>query len=42
MKYESPITYHSKDIANVKDFKKVGQTSRSGGQNFGANRNALS
>jgi hypothetical protein len=22
MKYKSPITYHSKDIAKVKDFKK--------------------
>jgi hypothetical protein len=29
MKYESPITYHSKDMANVKSFWKVGQTSRS-------------
>jgi hypothetical protein len=32
MKYESPITYLSKDMANVKVFKKVNQTSRSGGQ----------
>jgi hypothetical protein len=23
MKYESPITYHSKDMANVKVFKKL-------------------
>jgi hypothetical protein len=31
MKYESPITYHSKDMANVKvlSFRQVGQTSRS-------------
>jgi hypothetical protein len=32
MKYESPITCHSKDMANGKVFRKVGQTSRSQGQ----------
>jgi hypothetical protein len=31
MKYESPITYHSKDMTNVKVFE-VGQTSRSRSQ----------
>jgi hypothetical protein len=32
--YEIPITCHSKDMANVKFFGKVGQTSRSHGQNL--------
>jgi hypothetical protein len=32
MKYLSPITYHSKVIANINVFKKVCQRSRSGGQ----------
>jgi hypothetical protein len=29
MKYKSPLTYHSKDMANVGVFLKVGQTSKS-------------
>jgi hypothetical protein len=44
MKYESPITYHSKDMTNVKVFKKwvklqgIGQEVK----HFGTNRKALS
>jgi hypothetical protein len=44
MKYESPITYHSKDIANVKVFEKwvklQGQAHKV--KNFGTNRKVLS
>jgi hypothetical protein len=34
MKYESPITYHSKDMTNVKVFKKWVKRQ---GKNFGTN-----
>jgi hypothetical protein len=44
MKYKSPITYHSKDMAKVKVFKKwvklQGQSHRV--KNFGTNRKVLS
>jgi hypothetical protein len=44
MKYESPITYHSKDMAKVKVFEKwvklQGQRQRV--KNFGRNRKVLS
>jgi hypothetical protein len=43
MKYESPITYHSKDIANVKVFEKwvklLGQGHKF--KHFGTNRKVL-
>jgi hypothetical protein len=40
MKYESPITYHSKDMANVKVFEKWVKSQRLGHKvkNFGINR----
>jgi hypothetical protein len=44
MKYESPITCHSKDMANVKVFEKwvnlQGQSQKV--KNFGTNRKDLS
>jgi hypothetical protein len=44
MKYESPITYHSKDMANVKVFEKWVKFQRLGHKvkNFGINRKVLS
>jgi hypothetical protein len=40
MKYESPITYHLKDMANVKSFLKVGQGHKV--KNVGTNSKVLS
>jgi hypothetical protein len=44
MKYESPITCHSKDKANVKVFEKWVKLHGQGHKikNFGTNRKALS
>jgi hypothetical protein len=44
MKYESPITYHSKDMANVKVFEKWVKLQGQGHKvkNFGTNRKVLS
>jgi hypothetical protein len=44
MKYESPITRHSKDIANVKIFEKWVKLQGQGHKvkNFGTNRKVLS
>jgi hypothetical protein len=42
MKYESPITYHSKDMANVKVYKKWVKVQGQEVKNFGTNRKVLS
>jgi hypothetical protein len=44
MKYESPITCHSKDMANVKVFEKWIKLQGQGDKvkNFGINRKVLS
>jgi hypothetical protein len=44
MKYERPITCHSKDMANVKVFEKGVKLQRQGhkAKNFGTNRKVLS
>jgi hypothetical protein len=44
MKYESPITYHSKDMANVKAFEKWVKLQGQGHKvkNFGINTKVLS
>jgi hypothetical protein len=44
MKYESPINYHSKDMANVKVFEKCVKVQDQGHKvkNFGTNRKVLS
>jgi hypothetical protein len=44
MKYESPITYHSKDMANVKVFEKWVKLQGQGHKvkKFGTNRKVLS
>jgi hypothetical protein len=44
MKYESPITYHSKDTANVTVFEKWVKLQGQGHKvkNFGTNRKVLS
>jgi hypothetical protein len=42
MKYESPITYHSKDMANVKVFEKWVNLQGHNVKNFGTNRKVLS
>ena len=44
LKYESPITYHSKDIANVKVFEKWVKLQGQGHKvkNYGTNRKVLS
>ena len=41
MKYESPITYHSKDRANVKVFEKWVKLQGHKVKNFGTNRKVL-
>jgi hypothetical protein len=42
MKYESPITCHSKDKANVKGFKKWVKRQGHKVKSFGTNRKVLS
>jgi hypothetical protein len=42
MKYESPITYHSKDMANVKVFEKWVKLQGHKVKHFGTNRKILS
>jgi hypothetical protein len=42
MKYESPITCHSKDMANVKVFEKWVKGQGHKVKNFGTNRKVLS
>jgi hypothetical protein len=42
MKYESPITCHSKDLANVKVFEKWVKLQGQGVIKFGTNRKVLS
>jgi hypothetical protein len=42
MKYESPITYHSKDMGNVKVFKKWVKLQGHEVKYFGTNRKVLS
>jgi hypothetical protein len=42
MKYESPFTYHSKDMANVKVFEKWVKRQGHMVKNFGTNTKVLS
>jgi hypothetical protein len=42
MKYESPITYNSKYMANIKVFEKWVKLQGHMVKNFGTNRNVLS
>jgi hypothetical protein len=42
MKYESPITCHSKDMANVKVFEKWAKPQGHKVKHFGTNRMGLS
>jgi hypothetical protein len=42
MKYESPITCHSKDMANVKVFEKLVKLQGHKVKHFGTNRKVLS
>jgi hypothetical protein len=42
MKYDSNVTYHSKDMANVKVFEKWVKHQGQGVKNYGTNRKILS